>query len=201
MVDLDELWDLVRLFLEQNPDWVHSCGESLCDVASDAFCDFLSAKEVDSVSRWMDVSSLMFKRQKASDGPGYARWIKNVDPTYPMTIQPGWGEHCVAVVCDRWVVDLTARQYGDELPFPFLWELHPDDRLEREGDPREGDRVRSRTYINGAAVPGDEGVVLKAFPGRGIGLVDFRPQSLPSSARATVIFMDREVEVVNRCSR
>lgn len=199
MIDLDRLWDLVLQFLRENPQWVTDCAEPVCDYASLAFCQFCLLHDVDAVPRWGDLSAVGGPISR-SIPRGFHPWLSKLDPSYPVR-ESRYGDHCVAVVCDRWVVDLTARQYGDELPFPFLWTLHEADRLGSPDDPAVGDRVRARSYINGSAVPGDVGVVLKVFPGRRIGIVDFRPQNLMNSAASTVLFSDGEVEVVERASR
>lgn len=194
----DDLWGLVGEFLRRNLRWVRECAEPLCDEASAAFCQFCFDREVDAVARWGTLS-----REERKGLVEFLPWIVKMDQRYPLRDSLSrTDEHCVAVVDDRWVVDLTARQYGDDMPFPFLWELDPSDRLDpldrRNDDPRVGDRVRARCFINMAAARGDEGVVLKVLPGRRMGFVDFSPRNLPMSPKATVLFSDGEVEVVER---
>ncbi len=185
--------ELLRVFFEKNPDWLIiggvDGGGGLCDEASGLFSRFCATQEVDAVPRWMSLSGPRF------EGCNGQPAIKKPHPAYPVFERRHFGEdHCVAVVEGRWAVDLTARQYGDELPFPFLWELASSDQVV-PSPLRPGDRVRATCIINGAALRGDEGVVLKIFPGRQAGLVDFEARRFWASAEATVIFGEEVEEV------
>ena len=42
-----------------------------------------------------------------------------IPDAYPQVEAP-MGEHCIALI-DGWVVDLTAQQYDESLPFPYIW--------------------------------------------------------------------------------
>ena len=105
----------VAAFLKANPKWVdinHDTGGlALCDHASEELVEFLRGRDIVARTQWMDLVE-MFDNELTPH------------PDYPMGHalgEPG-SEHCVVVVAG-YVVDLTARQYSEELPFPFVWEI------------------------------------------------------------------------------
>lgn len=93
-----------------------SGGQGLCDDASEDFAAFCLALGVEAKVRWMvldpDTSTVSI-----NGAP-----LLQPHPRYPQIHERYNCDHCVAVVRDH-VVDLTARQYDEELPFPFIWRL------------------------------------------------------------------------------
>jgi hypothetical protein len=109
-----ELDDHVAAFLEANPKWVDinhdTGGMALCDHASEELEDFLRNRGVRARVQWMTLVELFPNELQPHEA-------------YPMNHQVGepGSEHCVVLIAG-YVVDLTARQYSEELPFPFVWE-------------------------------------------------------------------------------
>ncbi len=90
-------------------------GLGLC---KDATVDLLAALDLGPwYSIWIDINSVTVVA--SSDK---SLLSAEVPSDYPKV--EGCGEHCIAVV-DGWAVDITARQFDDELPFPFFWRVKP----------------------------------------------------------------------------
>ena len=83
-------------------------GVGLCDHASKDFASWCMARDIEARIVWMELVHLFPNELEPH-------------PAYPdhAVGEPG-SEHCVVLVMDH-VVDLTARQYDGELPFPFIW--------------------------------------------------------------------------------
>lgn len=109
----DEVASWAELFLETHPDWrtivADTGGHALCDHASEQLHRFLEEQGVESRIVWMELVHLFPNELEPHEAyPDHA------------VGEPG-SEHCVVVV-SGYVVDLTARQYDERLPFPFVWE-------------------------------------------------------------------------------
>lgn len=105
---------LLALFFERDDKWVEiseqcsSRGQGLCDLASEELVVFLHEQGVGASILWLDAHNyhLLKTAERYPDGAG------GFD-----------NEHCVALVEDHLIVDLTARQFDETLPFPYLWEV------------------------------------------------------------------------------
>jgi len=97
------LQDLVSAFLAARPRWKdigEDGGAGLCEFASHEFVGFAAAHGFD----------------------GEVECIRFHVPQHPAYPEDAWDGHWVARFGED-VVDLTAKQFGDELPFPFIWTI------------------------------------------------------------------------------
>lgn len=98
----------VERFLSSFPEWREisedesSYGDGLCLHASDDLVNHVGAGEV----AWIISAATTSTTRTVLP-----------DERYPMDVYTG---HAVALI-DGWAVDLTARQFAPELPFPFYW--------------------------------------------------------------------------------
>jgi hypothetical protein len=117
--------ELVELFLSECDgrdigDWRVIGGEcsgggfGLCDHASAEFVDWLWTQGIEAYRAWMTLEDFGFLSAGFDILP---------HPDYPkLAIGDPTAQHCVVVVePDGVVVDLTPRQYDENLPFPFIW--------------------------------------------------------------------------------
>lgn len=102
-------------FLKENPKWVDIANDTgglgLCADASSEMHQFFEAKNVSSRTTWMNLAD----KSKCRISPHRLYPDLNLD-------EPG-SEHCVVLVDEKHIVDLTAQQYGEHMPFPFIWTL------------------------------------------------------------------------------
>jgi hypothetical protein len=115
---------LVDEFLAEQPDWAGvgvdpmSYGHGLCEDASIDLLLFLRKRGViEARTVWMTLE----------DKEKYG-WPLELVPhdAYPrLPIGDTAAYHCVVLV-EGVVVDLTPRQYDENLPFPFIWEVGRD---------------------------------------------------------------------------
>lgn len=115
--------DLAQAFLEENPKWIDimhdTGGAGLCDHAAKEFTAFCTRAGHAAESLWMSLDAPGVHSHPFS---GQTRQLQP-HPSYP-TFQSGerGQDHCITLVGDVGV-DLTARQYGDEFEFPFIWKI------------------------------------------------------------------------------
>lgn len=118
-------FDLADAFLRANPKWfdiVHDTGGAgLCDEASAEFMGFCSSLGIVAEALWMSLAEgdAPFCGQSRQLDP-HVRYPDH-SPALPWTAGQ---DHCVVWLPDHGVVvDLTARQYGEDFDFPFVWRV------------------------------------------------------------------------------
>jgi len=80
----------------------------LCDSATDELVAFLHDHQTEARALWLTDRTYELAKPERH---------------YPPGVGAGRNEHCVALIEERLVVDLTARQYDDSMPFPMYWEM------------------------------------------------------------------------------
>ena len=93
--------EVVGLFLAARPHW-RDVGEDGCA----GLCEYVSHELVG------------FAAAHGFDGE--VECIRFHVPQHPAYPEDAWDAHWVARFGNE-VVDLTAKQFGEELPFPFIW--------------------------------------------------------------------------------
>lgn len=105
---------LLELFFEADDKWVEisehcsSRGQGLCDAASEDLVAFLHNQGVQASILWLDTRNY--------------HALKPYEH-YGLSVGDHNHNHCVALVEQRLVVDLTARQFDANLAFPMFWEV------------------------------------------------------------------------------